>query len=38
MNFKPSIFEHAELFWVVNGAIVLIALATLLIARVRRWI
>jgi magnesium transporter len=38
MNFKPSIFEHAVLFWVVNGVIVLIALATLAGARVRRWI
>ena len=38
MNFKPSIFEHAELFWVVNAVIVVIALATLLVARARRWI
>jgi len=38
MNFHPSIFQHAFLFWVVNGVIVLIALATLAVARVRRWI
>ncbi len=38
MNFHPSIFQHAVLFWVVNGVIVLIALATLAVARVRRWI
>jgi magnesium transporter len=38
MNFKPSIFEHAALFWVVNGVIVLIAVATLAGARIRRWI
>jgi magnesium transporter len=38
MNFHPGIFQHAVLFWVVNGVIVLIALATLALARVRRWI
>lgn len=38
MNFKPSIFQHAALFWVINGVIVLIALATLAGARIRRWI
>jgi magnesium transporter len=38
MNFHPSIFQHAVLFWVVNGVIVLIALATLVVARARRWI
>jgi Mg2+ and Co2+ transporter CorA len=38
MNFKPSIFDHAVLFWVVNGAIVLIALVTLALARAREWI
>ena len=38
MNFHPSIFQHTFLFWVVNGVIVLIALATLAIARARRWI
>jgi magnesium transporter len=38
MNFHPGIFQHAVLFWVVNGAIVLIALATLGVARIRRWI
>ena len=38
MNFKPSIFQHAVLFWVTNGLIVLIALATLAAARMKRWI
>ena len=38
MNFHPSIFQHSFLFWVVNGVIVFIALATLAIARARRWI
>jgi len=38
MNFKPSIYQHAVLFWVVNGVIVLIAVATVAFARVRRWI
>jgi magnesium transporter len=38
MNFKPSIFEHAALFWVVNVVIVVIALATLGLARLRRWV
>jgi Mg2+ and Co2+ transporter CorA len=38
MNFKPSIFQHAVLFWVVNGVIVLVALTTLAVARMRRWI
>jgi magnesium transporter len=38
MNFKPSLFQHAILFWVVNGVIVLIALVTLAVARMRRWI
>jgi Mg2+ and Co2+ transporter CorA len=38
MNFKAGLFEHAALFWVVNGVIVLIALVTLGVARNRRWI
>ena len=38
MNFKPSIFQHAVPFWVVNGVIVLVALATLAVARISRWI
>jgi magnesium transporter len=37
MNFKAGLFEHAALFWVVDGVIVLIALATLVLARIRRW-
>lgn len=38
MNFKPNLFQHAALFWVVIGVIVLIAMVTLAAARVRRWI
>jgi magnesium transporter len=38
VNFKASEFAHSPLFWVVVGAIVLIAAATLGVARIRRWI
>jgi magnesium transporter len=38
MNFKVGLFEHPELFWAVLAFIVAVALATLAIARVRRWI
>jgi len=38
VNFKTSVFAHSALFWVVVGAIILIALATLGVARIRRWI
>jgi magnesium transporter len=38
MNFRVGLFEHAELFWVVVGLIAAIALATLGVARARRWI
>ena len=38
MNFKVGLFDHAELFWVVLAFIVTVALATLAIARVRRWV
>jgi len=38
VNFKASVFAHSPLFWVVVGAIVLIAGATLGVARMRRWI
>jgi magnesium transporter len=38
VNFKASVFTHSPLFWVVVGVIVLIAGATLTVARMRRWI
>jgi magnesium transporter len=38
MNFRVGLFEHAALFWVVVALIAAVALATLAIARVRRWI
>jgi magnesium transporter len=38
MNFKLGIFEHKEFFWVVLGIIGGLAVATLTLARSRRWI
>jgi magnesium transporter len=38
VNFNPHTFAHSTLFWVVVAAIILIALATLVLARLRRWI
>lgn len=38
VNFSAHTFAHSLLFWVVVSAIVLIALATLALARLRRWI
>jgi hypothetical protein len=38
MNFKVGLFDHAGLFWATVGAIVLIAAATVVLARVRDWI
>jgi Mg2+ and Co2+ transporter CorA len=38
VNFNLQTFEHSALFWVVVVAIVLIAMATLAFARLRRWI
>ena len=38
VNFSARTFEQSALFWVVVAAIVLIALATLALARLRRWI
>lgn len=38
MNFKFGLFEHAWLFWVVVGTMLLIAALVLSLARVRRWI
>ena len=38
MNFKVGLFAHPALFWVVLGAIALIAVVTLATARAREWI
>ena len=38
VNFGLQTFVHSALFWVVIAAIVLIAMATLAFARLRRWI
>ena len=38
MNFKVPLFTHPELFWVVLALIVAGALATLTVAKLRRWI
>ena len=38
INFDPQVFVHSSLFWLVVTAIIVIALATLALARLRRWI
>ncbi len=38
VNFNAQTFVHSALFWVVVTAIILIALTTLALARLRRWI
>ena len=38
MNFKVGFFEDPSVFWLVLGGMGVIALATLLVARVKRWI
>lgn len=38
MNFKVGIFEQAGYFWVVVGLIAAVAVATLIVARARKWI
>jgi len=38
VNFGLQTFVHSALFWVVVASIVLIAMATLAFARLRRWI
>ena len=38
MNFEVGMFEHAALFWVVIAVVAAIGVATLGVARVRRWI
>ena len=38
MNFKVGVFENPNLFWVVIGAMLAMAAATLAVARWRRWL
>jgi magnesium transporter len=38
VNFSTRTFAHSPLFWVVATAIILIAVVTLALARLRRWI
>ena len=38
MNFKVGLFTHPELFWVVIALMVAVALVTLTVAKLRRWI
>ena len=38
MNFKPALFTHPWLFWVMIAAIVSIAATTVVVAKVRHWI
>lgn len=38
MNFKVGLFENANLFWLVLLAMVLMAVATVVVARWRRWL
>jgi magnesium transporter len=38
MNFRVPIFDEPNLFWVVIAAMILMAVATLLVARLRGWL
>ncbi len=38
MNFKPGLFTHPSLFWVTVAVIISIAVATVIVAKVRNWI
>jgi Mg2+ and Co2+ transporter CorA len=38
MNLKVGIFETAAYFWVVLGIIAAVLVATLAVARMRKWI
>jgi magnesium transporter len=38
MNFKVGLFAHPELFWVVIALMIGVALVTLTVAKLRRWI
>ena len=38
MNFKLGLFTEDVYFWVVISAIVLVAIVTLVVARMRDWI
>ena len=37
MNFKVGLFGHAGYFWVVLGGVVVIAVCTLIVAKLRAW-
>ncbi len=38
MNFKVGLFTHPDLFWVVVGFVGLIAVTTLMVAKLRHWL
>jgi Mg2+ and Co2+ transporter CorA len=38
MNFPAPLFEEAGLFYIVLGAMIALAVITLVFARLRRWI
>ena len=38
MNFRVGLFEHPEVFWAVIGVILVLATATMLVARRRGWL
>jgi magnesium transporter len=38
MNFKVGLFSHPQLFWVVIAVMIGVALVTLTVAKIRRWI
>jgi Mg2+ and Co2+ transporter CorA len=38
VNFNAHTFLHSPLFWLIVTAIIVIAMATLALARLRRWI
>ncbi len=38
MNFKVSLFDHPQLFWVVIALMITVALVTVVVAKLRRWI
>ena len=38
MNFRVGLFENADLFWVVIGLMLVMAVATVVVARVRGWL
>ena len=38
MNFQVGLFDNSNLFWVVIAAMVLFMIATIIVARTRRWL